>query len=81
MTLYECERQAQEMPLGRAVFSATFPAGEKECIWLDAYMGLFRIKGLEGFNMTREIERLFPGLECTAPREVTAEEAAAFEVA
>jgi hypothetical protein len=67
------------MPVGRAIFSATFPAGEKQCIWLDAYMGLLCVKGVGGFTTTRDMDDLFPGLECTDPVEVTAAEAAEFE--
>jgi hypothetical protein len=75
MTLKECEYAAQEMPVGRAQFSAKFPAGEKRCIWLDAYMGLLGVEGTKGFMMTRQIDELFPDLECTEPVEVEPGEA------
>lgn len=71
ISLYQCERRAQEIGFDKATFIAFFPSGPKECQWLDAYMGLFKIDtdGLrDNFVMTRDIDKLFPSLVCTEPR-------------
>lgn len=70
MNIYQCEEKAKEIGFNTARFIALFPAGPKECKWLDAYMGLFVIDedGLrDGFVMTRDIDKQFPDLYCSEP--------------
>lgn len=44
-------------------FIAHFPAGPTKCKWLDAYFGMFKIEGYEGFVMVGDIREHFPNLE------------------
>jgi hypothetical protein len=70
MNIFECERKAQEIGFDRAKFIAVFPCGPVECRWGDAYMGVVFInkEGLrDGFIMTRDIDKAYPGLECSEP--------------
>lgn len=70
MNLRECEEKAQEIGFDSAKFVAIFPCGPIECKWLDAYMGLFTADkdGLrDGFLMTHDIMKQFPGLYCSDP--------------
>jgi hypothetical protein len=64
MSLHRAERVAKEggqYDCGR--FLALFPSGPRVCTWLDAYMGLFRIEGVEGFVRTQDMEDQFPDLQ------------------
>lgn len=70
MNIYQCEERAKEIGYDNAKFVAFFPAGPKQCRWLDAYMGLLVIDedGLRGgFVTTRDIDREFPDLYCSEP--------------
>lgn len=60
------EAQEEALMLGmydRHEFVAHFPAGPIKCKWLDAYFGLFRIEGHEGFVTVEAIREMFPNLE------------------
>jgi len=68
MNIYRCQEKAQELGFNNVKFFAEFPVGRIECQWLDAYMGLLKVDldGLrDGFLMTRQIDEMFPELECT----------------
>ena len=65
MTLKDCEERAKEEGFDSMEFTAFFPAGPKKCVWLDAYMGLFRVEGLDGFVMVSQMEKMFPDLVCS----------------
>lgn len=61
MGLLEAEEYAKdndEFSNGRFVIEA--PAGEIHCTWLDAYFGLFRIDGQEGFVSVRDMRKVLP---------------------
>jgi len=65
MNLYQCEKYAQEHGFNSVEFIAHFPAGPKECKWLDAYFGFFTIEGMnDGFVRTIQIDQMFPNLVC-----------------
>jgi len=64
MNLYQCENKAKEVGYDSMEFMALFPAGPKKCKWLDAYMGLFQIDGIEGFVTTKQIDKQIPDLVC-----------------
>lgn len=63
MTLHKAERYSEDHHDGKGEFIAFFPSGPKNCCWLDAYMGLFRIEGIEGFVTTRAAEDHWPDLQ------------------
>ena len=70
INIFQCEERAKDIGFDKAKFVAFFPSGAKECQWLDAYMGLFKIDadGLrDGFVMVRDIDKMFPNLVCTEP--------------
>lgn len=62
MTLLECERLAEKEGFDKLKFTALFPSGPRMCQWLDAYMGIFQVDGLEGFLMTNDMREQFPDL-------------------
>jgi hypothetical protein len=74
MTLRECEAKAQAEGFDRCLFVAHFPVGARICRWGDAYMGMFMIMDV-GVTNTRDIEDLYPDLECNAFEVCTAKEA------
>jgi hypothetical protein len=64
MNLYQCQKHAESNGFDSLEFIAHFPAGTKKCKWLDAYFGMFVIEGMDGFVMTKEIDKMFPSLVC-----------------
>lgn len=61
MGLLEAEEYAKDNDQfsdGRFVIEA--PAGDLHCTWLDAYFGLFRIDGTEGFVSVRDMRNILP---------------------
>jgi len=64
MNIHRCEAWAKDAGHDSAQFIAAFPSGLQQCTWLDAYMGIFTIEGMEGFAMVRDIDREFPSLAC-----------------
>ena len=67
MNLYQCQKHAERNGFDSDTFVAHFPTGAKECQWLDAYFGMFKIKDLasDGFVTVSQIDDMFPTLECT----------------
>jgi hypothetical protein len=45
-------------------FTALFPAGAKQCKWLDAYFGFFQIDGIEGALTVQQMEESYPDVLC-----------------
>ena len=45
MDIYKCQRMAEKEGYDKATFDLCGPDGRIECKWLDAYMGIFSIKG------------------------------------
>ena len=67
MSLVECEEYAQENGYNSLEFTAMFPNGPRSCKWLDADLGIFRIKGVNDDNTCssrKDIQSAFPGLKC-----------------
>jgi hypothetical protein len=64
MNIWQCEEYAKEHGFDSVKFTANFPVGQKQCEWLDAYFGMFKVDGIEGFLMTRSIGKQFPNLTC-----------------
>ena len=63
MNIYQAQRYAKNNgQFQGGKFVALFPAGAKNCEWLDAYMGLVRIEGIDGFLMVDDIDDQFPSL-------------------
>lgn len=67
MNIYQCQRKAKDVGFDSAKFVAMFPAGPKECKWLDAYFGFFQVEGIEGFLSVNDIDEQFPDLHCSEP--------------
>lgn len=67
MNIYQCQKHAERNGFDSDTFVAHFPAGPKECQWLDAYFGMFKIKGVtdDSFVTVSQIDDMFPALECT----------------
>lgn len=64
MNLYQCEKYAESNGFDSLEFIAHFPAGPKKCKWLDAYFGMFEIEGIDGFVMTKDVDKMYPSLVC-----------------
>lgn len=62
MNIYQAQKTAKRDGYDSAEFIAHFPAGPKECKWLDAYLGLFRVEGMDGFVTVNDIDDMFPDL-------------------
>ncbi|HDS1649044.1 TPA: hypothetical protein QEL68_000740 [Stenotrophomonas maltophilia] len=63
MSLLEAEEYAKDNDqYSSGKFIAEFPAGDMACTWLDAYFGLFRIDGHEGFVSVRDMRNHLPNL-------------------
>jgi hypothetical protein len=68
MNIYQCMKKAQEIGFDSAKFTAIFPTGMKECKWLDAYMGILTIEGIDdGFVTVCQIDDMFPDLFVSEP--------------
>lgn len=68
MNLYQCQEKAKDEGFDCATFDAEFPIGTVKCEWLDAYMGIFKIKhpGLEdGFVTVQDIDSNYPSIVCS----------------
>ena len=67
MTLHDCERQAQTDGFDRTTFIADFPAQAMLCQWIDAYMGVIIIQGMEPNKCvsTTTLSEMYPSLECS----------------
>lgn len=61
---YRFENYAKDNGFDSLEFMCVFPAGPKKCRWLDAYMGLVQVDGLEGFMTTRQLDENFPDAMC-----------------
>ena len=66
MNLYQCQKHAERNGFDSVKFTAHFPAGPKQCQWLDAYFGMFKIEGLtdDNFVTVKQIDDMFPALVC-----------------
>lgn len=66
MNLYQCQKHAEKNGFNTVKFKAFFPIGVKECVWLDAYFGLFKIDGVtdNSFVTVDQIDGMFPDLIC-----------------
>ena len=65
MNIYQCQKYAEKNGFDSVEFIANFPSGPKECKWLDAYFGFFKVDGLDdGFVTTNQIDEMFPNLTC-----------------
>lgn len=67
MNLYQCQEKAKDVGFDKAQFEATFPSGKFTCTWVDAYFGFFTVDcpGMDdGFIRVKEIDEMFPTLEC-----------------
>lgn len=48
MSILQCQNLAKDIGYDSATFDLVGPKGRFECSWLDAYFGLFSIKGRNG---------------------------------
>lgn len=66
MNLYQCQKYAEKNGFDSIKFKAFFPSGEKECCWVDAYFGFFKIEGVtdNSFVTVSQIDAMFPDLIC-----------------
>lgn len=70
MNIYQCQNKAKDIGFDKAKFLASFPAGVKQCRWVDAYFGFFQIDadGLrDGFVTVDQIDKAYPNLIVTEP--------------
>lgn len=56
----EFQEYAKSNGYDSLAFMAMFPSGPRRCSWLDAYMGLVRIDGEDGFVMVRDLQAEVP---------------------
>lgn len=54
ITILQCEELAQECAFDGSTFDLCGPTGRRKAKWLDAYMGLFEIEGINGFLMAKD---------------------------
>lgn len=65
MDIWRCQKIAEKDGYDSAEFWADFPAGRKRCKWLDAYFGMLTIPDAgDGFIMVKDIDEMFPNLNC-----------------
>ena len=64
MDILRVQRHAEDNAFDSQKFTADFPTGRRECQFLDAYMGLFKVDGLDGFVTVKQIDAQFPDLHC-----------------
>lgn len=64
MDLYACQRKAEKEGYNKATFDLICPAGIKACQWLDAYFGLFKVDGVDGFLRVNDIAEKMPDVRC-----------------
>jgi hypothetical protein len=79
VTFRECQLKAQDEGYDHTAFTANFPIGRRQCLWIDAYLGALLVEGDEtkgGMVMARQIERQLPRLEVDDVRVLTPEERA-----
>lgn len=72
MNIYELQEYAEDNGFDNLKFSFTNPLTGKtvDCQWLDAYMGLFKIEGTEGFLTVKQLkDTLGNSLEFTIKKE------------
>lgn len=67
MNILQAERRAQVDGFDSTEFIAHFPNGARRCRWIDAYLGLFTVEGIDGFVTADEVDREIPDLEVTQP--------------
>lgn len=62
-SINDCERLACQCDASdSATFEIVGPTGRIKAKWLDAYMGILRVEGEDGFCMTRDFDR--PDIHC-----------------
>lgn len=57
---YRFQNYAKDNGYDRLEFSLFTADGFKKCKWLDAYMGLFTLEGVNGFLMVRDADEHMP---------------------
>lgn len=63
MNILQCQKMAQDIGYDSATFDLCGPKGRLKCKWLDAYLGLFRQEGEDGF-MSVQTFQFLPDLWC-----------------
>ena len=61
--ILQCQKIAKEIGFDKCEFDLVGPKDRLHCNWLDAYMGIFQIKGQDGFVMVRDFA-LLPDVYC-----------------
>ncbi len=64
LSLYDCQRIAEDKGYNSLKFKIHINSKIIECEWLDAYFGLFKILGKEGFFMVNDMLQLCPEIRC-----------------
>ena len=54
VSILQCEELAKTFGYNSMEFDLCGPEGMEGAKWLDAYMGLFQLDGLDGFSVTRQ---------------------------
>lgn len=71
MNITDCEEYAKDHGFDSLEFKMAFPNGSvKSCKWLDAYLGIFTIVGVEGFVTTQQMYQSAPNAMCIIVTEV-----------
>lgn len=58
LSILQCQAAAKDIGFDSATFKLCGPNGEKSAKWLDAYMGLFQVDGLDGFCTVGQFQYL-----------------------
>jgi hypothetical protein len=65
MNIFECQHKAEE---GECEKFLLITDSINVCKWLDPYIGLIEVEGLDGFLMVSDIYKTFPEHECVITR-------------
>ncbi len=58
MNILQCQAIAKDIGFNSATFDLVGPKGRIKAKWLDAYMGMFEIEGMDGIVMAKQFQYL-----------------------
>jgi hypothetical protein len=56
MSILQCQEAAKKFGFDSVTFDLCGPKGKVKAKWLDAYMGMFKIEGQDGFIISQQIQ-------------------------
>lgn len=63
MNILQCQALAKKIGFDSTAFDLVGPKGRMKAKWIDAYLGLFKVEGQNGFIMVNDVQ-LIPDLYC-----------------